>query len=137
MSVRTDLRNTVVTNLLGIAAFADNVYPGRRRSIPRADLPAACVYVESESKDLSNTNQPRTFLRELVVNIEIFSSDTAGDYAELDTLCKSVETALLADEDLGGAALEIMPLSDEYEISEEGDHSGVFALSKYVIRYVD
>jgi hypothetical protein len=137
MSARTDIRNAVITALETITAFDGNVFAGRRRSIARADLPACCVYVEEETKDLASTNPTRTFLRELTLVCEIYSSDTSADYAELDTLCKAAETALLADESLGGSALETLPVSDQYEISEEGDYSGVFSESRFLVRYVD
>ena len=137
MATRTTLRNTLVTNIKTVAAFSDRVYAGRRRSLPRASLPACCVYMEQEEKELANIASTRTFMREMTVVLEIYSSDTAGDYTELDTLCAAVETAVLADETLNGLAMEIMPVSDQYEISEDGDFSGAFCESLYVVRYLD
>ena len=137
MAIRTDLRNSIITALKTVAAFESRVYTGRRRSLPRANLPACCVYVEQEEKELASTGSPRTFRRELTVVYEIYSSDTAGDYTELDTLCKACETALMSDETLGGNALGILPLSDAYEISEEGDPSGTFSECRAMVEYID
>lgn len=136
MTARTQIRNAIVAALVADGSFSTRVYPGRRRSIPRASLPACCVYVEQEEKELGGINQPYEFIRTLTIVLEIYSAETNTDTAALDTLCLDVEAALLADETLSGLALSLLPLSDAYQISEEGDHSGTFSESRYAVQYV-
>ena len=137
MATRTDIRNEIVKALKTVPTFSNHVFAGRRRSIPRANLPACCVYIEDETKELDSIGRPRTFERQMTVVYEIYSAETSGSYDELDDLCAACEAALLLDETLGGYVEKILPASDQYEISEDGDHSGVFSESRAVVTYVE
>jgi len=135
---RTEIRNAVVDALKTIDAFNGRVFPGRRRTLAQYDLPAACVYVEGEEKELLSMDKPRKLDRELTLIYEIFiPTAPVADYDLLDTLCKAAEDALLEDETLGGLVSYVFPESDKYEISEEGDYAGAYSQSRAVISYIE
>ncbi len=138
MSPRTDIRTalqTVIQTLEGISSAS--VLIGRHRSIPPAKLPAICIYTETEEKQTAAIGHPREIDRQFSAQIEIHLRATTPAEAEtgLDAWCEKLETALLADESLGGLTREIIPQSDQYMISEEGERPAAVALCQYLVVY--
>lgn len=125
----------MVAKVKTVAAFGNRVYASRRRTLPRGGMPACCVYVESEQKELSHMGSPPVFERRLTVVREIFAEATNRNTDQLDALCEAVEAALLADETLGGLCLHIRPEADEYELSEEGGSPAGVATCRDMVTY--
>jgi hypothetical protein len=138
MPARTEIRTaleTIYEELSGIAT----VYIGRRRSIPAAALPAVCIYIDEEEKELSSTGKPRVFQREMSLVSEIHVNAANAQEAEelLDTLAAAREAAILADETLGGLVEYILPKADVYDIDEEGQRPAAVAACTDAVLYVD
>lgn len=136
MSTRTSIRSAIVTLCEGIDGIA-TVYAGRRRTIPETALPAICVYVEGEEKQLSSISTPRVYERQLTVTCEIHAQGNSPDAVEaaLDGYCSDREDALLADETLGGLAIRTTLSSDEYEVDEDARRPAAVAICRDVILY--
>lgn len=138
MPTRTDIRAAVETLTEGLAGIT-TVYRGRKRSIPSDALPAACIYIEREEKELDTIGTPRTFQRALTIVTEIHVQANSAEAAEnlLDTYTAAREDAVLADETLGGSVESIFPQSDDYELSEEGQRPGGVATCTDLVIYVE
>lgn len=136
MPARTDIRNAVKTILEAIAGIT-TVYIGRHRAIPPETLPAACVYINREDRELETIGSPREFARrlEMVTEIHAQANDTKALEELLDTLCAARETAILADETLGGLVETIEPESDEYTLEEEATRPAGVAICRDQILY--
>jgi len=138
MSTRTDIRNAVKTISEAVSGIT-TVYIGRRRTIPASALPALCIYIEEEEKELNSMATPRTFVRQMAITSELHATAASAQAAEelLDTLTAARETAILADETLTGLVESIFPASDEYNIDEEGSRPAAVAICRDVVIYVE
>jgi hypothetical protein len=132
---RTEIRDAVVAAINTIGAFGGRVHASRRRTLPRGGLPACCIYVEAEEKELSHMAPAPVFERRLKVVREIFTEAGDRNAGQLDELCALSEAALLADETLGGLCMHIRPESDEYDMSEEGAAPAAVAVCRDTATY--
>lgn len=136
MSKRTDIRNALKAVVETIDGFAPaRVFAGRRRSIPENLLPAICIYLENEEKTRAGVGSPLVFDRDSAFVVEIHVQAATAEAVEtaLDTHCQNLETALLADETLGGLSREILPGVDEYALEEDSRRPGGVAKCRYSI----
>lgn len=128
MPIRTDIRKALKT-IYEAQPGITTVYLGRRRTIPQAALPAICIYVEDEEKQVAYAEKPRVFDRRLdiVSEIHVQAADPQAVEELLDLLCDVREAAVLADETLGGLVTEIVPVSDGYDVDESGSRPAAVA----------
>ncbi len=131
MPMKTDIRNAVRDLLKPIPDFTI-ITTGRRRSIPAADLPAVCIYVDNEQIELFSTGHPRQFNRRLTIATEIHLQDQTAEALEtqLDRLTNLREDAILSDETLGGLVAQNLPESIEYRLVEEGHRPAAVAICR-------
>lgn len=136
MSSRSDIRAAIATIAESLPSIK-SVFIGRRRTIQPHQLPAACVYVEREAKELNSIQSPRSFRRELTVVTEFHIRADSPEAAELalDGLCAERDAALLANESLDGCAFSALPVSDQYEISEEAAAPAAVAICSDSVVY--
>lgn len=130
MTTRTDIRSALKTIIEGVEGIT-TVYLGRRRSIPETALPAACIYVESENKEPDTLNSGE-YTRTLTLVTEIHVQANSAEAAEtlLDTLCDRRETAIAADETLGGLVERIDFDADEYTAEEDARRPAAVAVCR-------
>jgi len=134
--VRTQIRDSVVTTLTGIAALKGNkvrnapVYP-----TAKDQLPTAAVYLEGEEPELTTGGAQRRIVRpaELVIELLARGSDDELD-AELNALLEGAEIALAADPTFGGLVKE--SFIDGVEIERErGSNPHGKITATYMIEY--
>ncbi|MBU1594262.1 MAG: hypothetical protein KKA55_01850 [Proteobacteria bacterium] len=99
------IREAVVELLTGATDAGARVWASRMRHVSSRDLPAIGVYTTEESSPLADVS-PRKYERTVTVAVDcMVEADESVDDA-LDALAMQVETALMADPTLGGAALD-------------------------------
>lgn len=101
----------------------EEVSIGRRTAIPRAKLPACCIYTDGEEIEVMTVSSPRILERRLDLKIKIVVAEGSGSLADdvLDALAYSVEDALTSSDKLGISYVEnIIPAEWEVEAEEEG-----------------
>lgn len=137
MIKRTDIRAAVKTVCEGIEGFsADTVFLGRQRSLPGHLLPAICIYGENEEK-ARDMGLPRRHTRgmDIMIEIHVRADTTAAVENTLDDYCALLESAMLADESLGGLVEDLMAVLDEYDIDEDSREPAGVAACRYSIQY--
>ena len=140
MPKRTNIRTNLKTACEEIEGMApESILLGRQRSIPQIRLPALAIYTENEEKQTAHIGPPRAFDRsmDLIFEIHLQANTVAEVEALLDSFCEKLETALLADETLGGLTEEIIPVLDEYNLEEDSRSPGGVAQCRYSIKYTD
>jgi hypothetical protein len=103
--VRQSIRAAIQTALAGVV-------PGRvykSRYYPDEVLPAIGVYTNSESVEshADALNDPKWYSRFAQVWVEIKVAAALNADDEVDALCASVESALAADQTLGGLSQDV------------------------------
>ena len=111
--VRAQIRTAVSAVLDDITTvYASRVYP-----LEADELPVILVYTNAEQIESQAFNTLDRVL-ELVVEIVAKSGDALDD--ELDDLLARCETAIAANPDLDGLAVEAIPVTIDVSVSTEG-----------------
>lgn len=132
MSRREAVLQAVVTALNGTGKPADlTVHRSRTRPIDKDDLPAAIVYVLSETVP-TQYGVPLVD-REVIVAIETRASGNPPD-AALDEYLSWPVRALITDHTLGGAAMNVTEQETTW-IAEELDKVYGAAQQRFAITY--
>lgn len=130
------IREAAKAALLGKTAAGDRVYETRLIPYRRLELPALAVYaLEEEVDSESARTAPRELARDLDLAIEgvVLPGENVDD--ALDALALQVETAIHADETLGGTASDAILTGTEIDILIDGEEEmGVVRLI-YRTRY--
>jgi hypothetical protein len=120
---RKQIRDAVVAALSGHTSAAARVYPSRIRSLANEELPAICVYTDAEQTDEPSANTaPRELKRSMQVAIEAWVSVVANGPVDdaFDAIALEIETAMDADDSLGGTVFWAWPSSTEFGIDNKG-----------------
>lgn len=120
---RQQIREAVKARLLNQTAAGSRVSKTRVITYRQLELPAISVYtpVESVEPDESRNTAPRELTRAAQLIIEGVVQQTADVDDALDALALEVETAMHADETLGGKADDSLLESTETTLTEDGD----------------
>lgn len=121
MSIRTAIRDNVVSALTGLTTTGSNVFRSRVYPVAETKLPGLCVYTETDDAVYSTILSPRTLDRLLTLKVEAYVKATA-DYDEaLDAIEDEIRTALYADLTRGGNAQDTRVTGFVAQFSDEGD----------------
>jgi hypothetical protein len=113
--VRTQIRDYAAT-LLGEVG---TVYKSRVYPLGEDSLPALLLYTSAEAMDIDSSAFD-TLERRIEVVVEVIAQATTDLDTALDDLLASVESAIAADDSLGGLALSSVPTSIEVSILKDG-----------------
>lgn len=130
------IRQATKTALVNAATAAGSrVYETRILPFRRTTLPALAVYTLVESVDEADKGAPRELVRNLQLAIE--GSVEAGENVddELDSLALQVETAMHADDSLGGTAEDAVLESTEVTVVEDGSKPVGVVRLVYAVTY--
>lgn len=112
---RQQIREAVGTLLTGLVTTGPNVFESR--VYPHDKLPAIAIYTLNEAVEA--TTQEGNQTRRLVLLVEGRAKVNSDVDDTLDDIAAEVETALLADQDLGGL-IKILELSEtEIELMDD------------------
>ena len=134
MHVRNSIRNNLVTTLTGLSTTGSNVSSTRVYPFGAEKLPRISIYTKSESIDYSTLSVPRSLIRTLSANIEVFVQSNIDD--DLDTIASEIETALYSDLTRGGYAKDTRVVSFEAEFSGDPDQPVGTAIINVEVDYV-
>lgn len=135
---RQAIRAAVVAQLVASSTSAGaRVYPMRQPPVRKVELPAICVYTDSEETDEESANTAARWLkRKALVAIEIWAEATTAVDDVLDALALEVETAMDQDDSLAGTAFWAWgPASTEIGITAIGDKPVGCCRMLYAVTY--
>lgn len=124
------VRKAAVELLKGKTACGNRVFSTRVSALQPNELPALCVYTETETTSIL-TESPRVYLHRIELRVEIHAAESLLVDDRLDDIAFQVRAAIELDEDLNGYAQRI-----EYQGTESGwDDEGARPTGALRIRY--
>jgi hypothetical protein len=132
---RKEIRQAVAAQISGETAAEDRVYTTREVPYKRGGVPAIAVYTPEEEVDGETPTAPRELVRSLQVFIEgvCVGGETVDD--TIDDLAEEIETAMHADETLGGKAGDSILSRTETAVFEDAGKSFGLVRLVYVVMY--
>ena len=137
MSIRTSIRDDVVSALTGLTTTGANVFRSRVYPIAEAKLPGICIYTSTDDAEYATLTPPRTLLRSLVLTVEAYVKANTNYDETLDTIEDEVRTALYADLTRGGFAKDTRITAFSANFSDEGDQPIAYAELTVEIDYTE
>ena len=119
--IRKLIRDNVVTSLTGLTSTGSNVYASRVYPLAPNKLPGLAIFTNSEDIAYRTVNPPRTLIRTMTVNVEIYVKAVTTFDDDLDTVIAEVEAALYTDITRGGYAEDTKISSIDVQFSGDGD----------------
>jgi len=107
MHPRKQIRDKIVTLLIGKTDAAANVFPSRVRPIEEESLPTLQVYANSESVSIWQ-EAPREYERKLSLSIQITAKANDSLEDTLDHIAEQVEDLLRQDHTLGELCRDVI-----------------------------
>jgi len=134
--IRKLIRDDITTTLTGLTTTGSNIYQTRVYPLAENKLPGLAIYTSSESTEYATINPPRTQIRTLIVNVEIYVRGLTGYDNTLDQIALEIEEALYTDLTRGGYAKETRVTGFEAEFSGEGDEPVAYATMTIEVDYM-
>lgn len=129
------IRDAVVSACTNLATTGARVYRSRVYPLSQALLPALLVYVTSEEAEPETMGLPQKLIRTARVVVEGYARASA-DYDEtLDDIAAEVETAIGADQTLGGKARFAQIETTEMEFAGDGDQPVGIIRMTFLVQY--
>lgn len=134
--VRKLIRDNITTTLTGLTTTGTNVYQTRVYPLAEDKLPGLAIYTSSETTEYATINPPRTQIRTLTVNIELYVKGLTGYDNDLDQISTEIEEALYTDLTRGGYAKETRITAFDADFSGEGDQPVAYATMTVEVDYM-
>lgn len=128
---RETILAAVRTALTGTTGVSTRIYRSRVEPLARAESPAIVVEPVSDTAE-QNTSLP-TLDWSLTVRVAVIVRGSIPDQIA-DPIVESLHSKLMADLTLGGAAMDVRPVSVSFEMVEADQPAGVISCD-YLIRY--
>jgi hypothetical protein len=119
---------TALTNTTGVST---RIYRSRVEPMARAESPAIVVEPVSDTAE-QNTSLP-TLDWSLTVRVAVIVRGNIPDQLA-DPIVESLHSKIMADLTLGGVAMDIRPVSVNFELVEADQPAGVISCD-YLVRY--
>lgn len=134
--IRKVIRDDIVTSLTGLASTGSRVYTSRVYPMDSSKLPGIAIYTNSENSEYATIGLPRTIMRTVDVNVEVYVKGVAGHDDSLDQICAEIEAALYSDVTRGGYAKDTKIMSFESQYSGDGDQPVVTGVLLVQVMYI-
>jgi hypothetical protein len=134
--VRKLIRDNITTTLTGLTTTGTNVYQTRVYPLAEDKLPGIAIYTSAEAIEYATINPPRTQIRTLTVNIELYVKGLTGYDNDLDQISSEIEEALYTDLTRGGYAKETRITAFDADFSGEGDQPVAYATITVEVDYM-
>lgn len=133
--VRRQIRDAALTALTGLATTGAHVYASRVDELQDTNLPALRIITNDEQVDIDSMGASRLVERTLTLVVEacVKENDTFDD--TLDQIFKEVETAIAANQGMGGAKY-VQLGSIEVEMSGEGEKDVGIGRMTFEVYYI-
>ena len=132
--IRQTIRERVVSNVTGLATTGSNVFDTKLYNLTQANLPALCIYAESESSETSNVS-PQTLERMLDVLIEGYAEQNTGIEDKLDLIAEEIEEAMGADPTLNDNCMLCELTNTEIDFTSLGEKPVGIVRLTYSVNY--
>lgn len=119
--IRKLIRDNLVTSLTGLTTTKANVFASRVHPLAAHRLPGLAIYTNSENIAYRTINPPRTLIRTMTVNVEIYVKAASTFDDDIDKIVAEVEAALYTDITRGGHAEDTKVTSLDVQFSGDGD----------------
>jgi hypothetical protein len=133
---RQAIREAALTLLDGATAAGVRVFKTRLAPLRQAELPAIAVYTDEESVSPdSGTSSPRELTRTVTLAVEgwVKANEDVDDV--LDELALEIETAMDADQNLGGTAFDSVLVKTETGLKIDGERPMGCVHLEYAVTY--
>ncbi|OGQ23516.1 MAG: hypothetical protein A3I05_01100 [Deltaproteobacteria bacterium RIFCSPLOWO2_02_FULL_44_10] len=120
MHQRKQIRDKIVSLLMGKTDAGNNIFPSRVRPLEEQSLSSIQVYANSESSEIWQ-EAPREYERKLSLSIQITAKADEGLENTLDIIAEQVEDLLRQDHTLGELCRDVILTGTELTIHENGD----------------
>ena len=130
-SKRENILTAVRTALTGTTGVGNRIYRSRVEPMARAESPAIVVEPVNDTAQ-ENTSLP-TIDWSLTVRIAVVVRGVIPDQIA-DPIVADMHSRLMADLTLGGYAIDIQPISVQFDMVEADQPAGVVSCN-YLIRY--
>lgn len=120
MHPRKQIRDKVVSLLIGKTDAGNNIFSSRVRPIEEEILPTVQVYANSEQVEIWQ-EAPREYERKLSLSVQITAKADESLEDALDAIAEQVETVLRQDHTLGELCRDVILTGSELTLSENGD----------------
>jgi hypothetical protein len=132
--VREQIRDGVVSALMGLTTTGSRVYPSRMHALPDAELPALRVYTPAEDLSIAakGVKRVRAHIAELIV--ECCSKKSDGMDNELLTMVGEVMVRLDANQQIAGVTF-IEPQRIEDDMEAEAEREVGISRMSYTVHY--
>lgn len=120
MHPRKQIRDKIVSLLIGKTDAGNNIFPSRVRPIEEQTLPTIQVYANSESSEIWQ-EAPREYERKLSLSVQITAKADDSLEDSLDAIAIQVENVLRQDHTLGELCRDVILAGTELTIHENGD----------------
>lgn len=128
---RETILAAVRTALTGTTGVSTRIYRSRVEPMARAESPAIVVEPVQDQAE-QNTSLP-TLDWSLTVRVAVIVRGAIPDQ-QADPIVENMHSRLMADLTLGGYAIDIQPISVNFEMVEADQPAGVISCD-YLIRY--
>jgi hypothetical protein len=131
MTRRETILTAIRTALVGTTQVGTRIYRSRVEPLARNESPAIVIEPVSDTAE-QNTSLP-TLDWSLTVQVAVIVRGTVPDQLA-DPIVEDLHSKLMADLSLGGVAIDVQPVSVNFEMVEADQPAGVISCS-YLVRY--
>ena len=128
---REQILSAITTALAGTTGVGSRIYRSRVEAFSRGESPAISLEPINDTP-ATNTSLP-TLDWSLTVRIAVIVRGAIPDQLA-DPIVESLHSLVMADQGLGGLAMDIIPGSTDWQLIEADTPAGV-VLCEYVVRY--
>lgn len=130
-SKRESILTAIASALASTSGVSGRVYRSRVEPLARAESPAIVIEPVSDRAE-QNTSLP-TLDWSMTVRVVVITRGNLPDQLA-DPIIESAHSKIMADLTLGGYAIDVQPLSVDFDLREGDQPSGVISL-EYLVRY--
>ena len=132
---RSIIKQLFITRLIGNTDADDRVYDSRIYNFSKNSLPGINVFADHEEIVTNTINFPRSQNRVLRIVVEIYAKNNDRVAVQIDNLCFSVESLILADNNLGGAVKDCRLESVDINFNNDGEKPVSVATLTFMVAY--
>lgn len=134
--LRRQIREAAAAALTGLATSGNNVFQSRTHELQDAQLPGLRIYTNDEAIQLAELGLSRIYSleRDLDLVVEACAKESADLDDKLDLMIKEIETAIAANQGIGGAKW-VQLKSINVEMEGEAEKQVGVARMTFQVRY--
>lgn len=124
MTIREQIIQAIVTKLNGTTQVGTNIFRSRKEAIEAPELPALLI---EPINDIPSAGALPRAIWELTFHVTAIIKADSPDTA-IDPIIQDVYQRVMADQDLGGLTMDLMPATSSYQFVEGDMPRLIFAM---------